>query len=112
MSAPSISTPQAGLYRVRLCKGGPWVPLRIWYGPSFDPATREPCDRSHHWRAELNGEQVDVWDHWPYCAGQPIPESEYRYMLATFSHAAAYEPAAPQANPRRRIDLLTTPMPF
>jgi len=112
MTAPSIATPQPGLYRVRLVKGGPWCPLRIWQGFPLDPVSREPLERGWLWRAELHEEEVDVWQFWPYCAGQPLERTEYDYLLAMYRHATEHEPALPAANPRQRIDHMTTPPPF
>lgn len=97
--------PVAGFYQMRLVKGGPFVPVRIWFGTSFDPATGEWNDRSHHWRACIDGQQVDIWRAWPGCSGRAISEGEYRYMRATTAHAKAYEPGLPQANPKAPIDL-------
>lgn len=107
-----VDRPIPGWYRRRLVKGGPWVGARIWFGPPFDPVTREPLDRSHALRCEVNGEQVDVYDAWTWLAGEPITETEFRYLEALREHAIAHEPDLPAANPRRRIDPLRTPLPF
>lgn len=113
MTAPSISTPQAGLYRVRLAREpAPWCPLRIWQGFPLDPETREPLERGWLWRAELHEVEVDVWRHWPYCAGEPISEAEYRYLVALHRHATTHEPHLPEANPRQRVDYGTLTFQF
>lgn len=105
MTAPNPGQPIAGYYRMRLVRGGPFVPVRIYFGPSFDPATGEWCDRSHFWRAILDGEQADIWRVWPACSGRPICEGDYRYMRAMSAHARAHEPGLPQANPTAPINL-------
>lgn len=75
--------PVAGLYKMRLVRNGPWVPVRIWFAPSCDPATGEECDRSPHWQAEINGQPCDsIWSAWPSCSGRPIDEADYHFMLA------------------------------
>jgi len=101
----SPDMPVAGFYKTRLVRGGPWCPVRIWHGPSFDPATGEWCARSHAWRACLNGEQVDIWRVWPGCSGRPIGEAEYRYLRAVGAHATAHEPDMPEARPWMPVDL-------
>lgn len=97
--------PIAGFYKSKLVRGGPWVAVRIWFGPPADPITGEELDRSHRWQAEIDGKLArQVWDAWPYCAGQPIDEAEYRYLTAMKRHAVTYEPEMPEASPRRPVD--------
>lgn len=107
-----VDQPRPGFYRRRLVKGGPWVGARIWHGPPFDPITREPLDRSHALRCEVNGEQVDVFDAWTWLAGEPISEAEFLYLEALRDHALAHEPDHPAAQPRRPIDRMTLSLPF
>ncbi len=97
--------PVAGFYQMRLVRGGPLVPVRIWFGEPFDPCTGEWCERSHRWRAAIDGEQVSIWRAWPSCSGRPISEGDYRFMRAMSAHARTYEPGLPQANPLKPIDL-------
>lgn len=104
--------PRAGWYRRRLVKGGPWCPVRIWFGPSFDPATGEWCDRSHCWRATINGDQVPVETVWPWCAGEPITEPEHEYLVALHRHAVAHEPTLPEASPRAAVNIRELSLPF
>ena len=112
-TAPSISTPVAGLYRVRLAKEpAPWCPLRIWQGFGLDPETRQELERGWLWRAELYEREVDVWRFWPYCAADPIPASEYQYMLALHRHATKHEPHLPEASPRQTVDYNTLTFQF
>lgn len=99
--------PVAGFYRMRLIRNGPFVPVRIWYGPSFDPATGDWCDRSPMWRCCIGGKQESIWRAWPQCAGRPISEVEYRYMRASEDHASKFEPDMPQARPWEPINLQT-----
>lgn len=101
--------PIEGFYEMRLVRGGPWCPVRIWHGMPFDPATGEWCERQEKWRACLNGEQVDVWRCWPGCSGHPISEADYRHMRAAQNYAVTFEADLPAANPHRKIDLDTLP---
>lgn len=107
-----VDIPAAGFYRIRLTRGGIWVPVHIWHGPPHDPETGEKLDRSYRWQAKRNGEYVDVSEVWPWCAKEPITEEEYHYMLATKNWAETNAPESPEAQPRRKIDLLTAPIRF
>jgi hypothetical protein len=98
-------TPIAGYYKTRMVRSGIMCPVRVWYGPSFDPATGEWCDRPHRWRACIAGEQVEIGRVWPYCARHPITEAEYRYMRARQTHAKMHEPGLPESNPTLPINL-------
>lgn len=91
-----MNEPQPGFYRRRLVRGGPWVPVRIWFGAPFDPVTREPLDRSWRLRGEVAGRQEDPADHWLHCAEHPVSEAEYRYMAGLATWAEEHDPAAPK----------------
>lgn len=102
-----VSTPTAGFYRVKLARGAVWSPVKLWFGPPLDPLTGEELDRSPRWQALVRGFlwERDVLELWTWCAGQPIGESEYEYLLAIHRHASAHEPGMPEARPREQIDL-------
>lgn len=104
-----VSIPTAGLYKMRLVKGGPWCPVRLWRGFGADPVTGEILERCWMWRAEINGRENDIDRAWPWCAGHRIPQSEYDYLLAVHGHAAKYAPHLPEARPREKIDLHRLP---
>jgi len=101
--------PVAGFYAMKLVRGGVLVPVRVWFGSSFDPADGTWCDRSHCWRACVDGEQVSIWKAWPYCSGRPISEAEYRHMRSMSAHATEHETWMPEAQPMKRIDLSSLP---
>lgn len=69
-------------------------------------------DRAPRWNATANGGWIELADVWPRCAGDPIEEAEARYLMSTFEWGRAHAPNSPQANPTRRVDLLTAPLPF
>lgn len=97
--------PVAGWYKVRLVRGGPWVGVRVWFGPPLDPETGEELDRSPRWQAVQDGAFVDVWRLWPGCALHPIDEAEYAFRCARSEHAKRFAPHEPEASPTSAIDL-------
>lgn len=119
---PNNDPPVAGHYRCRLVKGGPLVSARIAYGPTLDPETGEPLDRSWHYTVTVNGEDLSdpSPDFGEACGrmrdwsltGERISAADYDLMVAQAAWDAAYAPDAPGANPRKPIDPMTTPLPF
>jgi hypothetical protein len=109
--AYDAETPVPGCYRIRLRAGGPPVALRIWRGPSIDPATGEEVqERGHHWQCAVNGgERVPVEQYWPGCARDPISQAEHDRLAAA---ATTMDPDDAFYDPRKPIDRLTAPMPF
>lgn len=110
----SADVPTAGWYRFRLVSGGHPVAVKIWHGPPHDPDTGEELDRGWRWQAQANGEPIDLDRVWPGCAREPIPAAEAEYLLGVAVWARENAPDSPQANPRKKIDLLdsATPLPF
>lgn len=106
---PDVPTP--GFYRIRLVKGGPWVALHIWLGPSIDPATgEEVTERGFRWQCAINGgERVPFDNYWPGCACDPIDREEHDRIAA---ESRTMDPASPFYDPRKRIDLRTAALPF
>lgn len=104
--------PVAGYYRHRMRSGGHPVGVRIWFGRPLDPVTGEELDRSLRWQAQMNDRSIELDRVWPYCARQPIDEREYRYLAELQAWAEREAPDSPQANPHRKINHLTAPLPF
>lgn len=104
--------PTPGFYRTRLRSGAVYVGVHIWFGPPKDPATGEEMDRAARWQAEVNGRYVDLATVWPGCARDPINAQEYAYLAAQQAWGERAAPQSPQADPTRRVDLLTAPLPF
>lgn len=117
--------PVAGFYQIRLVAGGPFVPVRVWFGaPIVDG---EELDRSPRWCCEIDGradeiEQdkatgyrcrvpIDAGRVWPFCARWPIEEWEYRYMVEHGAWARTV-PGHPKATPRKPVDFLKMRLPF
>lgn len=80
-----INQPRPGFFKLRLVKGGPWVPSRIY-------AYRPRVAGTDHLAAHVNGEHCEVDRVWLY--GHPISEDEYRRMLSS-----------PHAQPKRAVNL-------
>jgi hypothetical protein len=104
-----VDTPQAGFYKRRFVRGGPWIACKLWFGAPTDPYTGEELERGHRWQAMVDGKLVTdetvVLETWIGCAGNPIPAEEYERMIAKSGAAVYSEPTAPEANPRNRVDL-------
>ena len=106
--------PIAGYYRFRMRSGGAFCGVRIWHGQPLDPETGEELDRSLRWNALLNDEYVDLERVWPRCADEPISADEYKHFCRVQTWAREKAPDSAFADPRRKIDLLSTsnPLPF
>lgn len=115
MTAPAF-------YRARLVKDGPWIGVLAWFGPPIDPDVGDELDRSWRWQALVDGESVEpnwhagrIEDRAQFLAAlgirniAAIDGDEYRYLAATRQWAASNDPDAPEANPRRRVDLRELP---
>jgi hypothetical protein len=72
--------PECGYYRRRLVRGGPWVPVAIWYG---DPPKDE--DGTTLGDAPLlcavNGKLTDPHETWTWVATEPITEEAYKALV-------------------------------
>ena len=86
--------PIAGYYRFRMRSGGAFCGVRIWHGQPLDPETGEELDRSLRWNALL--------------------ADEYKHFCRVQTWAREKAPDSAFADPRRKIDLLSTsnPLPF
>lgn len=104
--------PVAGYYRMKLRRGGMYVAVRIWHGPPHDPVTGEELDRSWRFQATINGEPAELDRVWPSCAGEPITEAEAAYLTNLQAWGREHAPDSPQANPHRKVDLLSAPISF
>lgn len=101
---PQVGTPIAGFYQTKLVRGGPWVAVRIWFGPPLDPVTKEELDRSHRWQAMRDGKLLDdVFRVWPYVVGHEIDEARYNFLLKKADWSVKNDPASPEASPTTPI---------
>lgn len=104
--------PDPGFYRMKRVRGGVWCAVRIWHGPPHDPDTGEELDRSWRWQATLDGEPVELRVVWPYCAREPIDQTEHDYLVSLRAWAVEHAPETPEAAPRQRVDLDSMKPPF
>lgn len=70
--------PEAGWYKRRMVKGGPWVPVRIFVERDIDPQTGE-LTGPEVLIADIDGKRADPARHWTHL--QPISRSEYETLL-------------------------------
>lgn len=120
MNAPRIiDQEQPGFYQLRLVKNGAYVAARIFrechctVNGGADCAAHdwcESCDRFPPLRAEIDGEDAEPQRVW--ISGRPIPEAEYRFLIADAAHCRAHLPSDPKANPRKAVDFHSMPLPF
>lgn len=95
--------PEAGWFKRRLVKGGPWVPVRIYIHREIDCTTGELTE-PEELRCEIEGiDGGDPEKHWTYL--KPISRDE-------FDHLMDYRLRDPRMlDARQPIDLSTTPTP-
>jgi len=110
---PEILKAACGYHLVRLVRGGPLVPAELWESNTEPDCPENVLDRSRpYFVAKIAGEDVDPLD--VICAFErrPITEAEFKFRVADCTWTKAHSPEEPQANPKKRINLLTAPLPF
>lgn len=103
--------PEAGFYRMRLRRGGVPVGVRIFYGQTRDPDSGEPIER-WAWQATINGEPVEITRVWPTCVHEPVDQAEHDYLVSLQEWGRRHDPEGIHANPTRKVDMLSAPLPF
>ena len=103
--------PIEGYYRHRIRTGGVAVGVRIWWGPPIEPWTGEEMDRAPRWNATVNGKWIDVERVWPACSHTPIDQAAHDYLISLQAWGAEHGHEA-LADPRKKLDALSTPMMF
>ena len=73
--------PHCGWFRLRMVKGGPWCPARIWLHQAVDPRTGELTEPEEY-RAEVLGEPRDPVKLWPRVARRPITREAWQALVA------------------------------
>ncbi len=106
--------PQCGWFELRLVRGGPLVGCRIFVEREIDPDTGELlCDE--RLVCEVGTRRItdfiDIDDQFSWLSRHPISEELYDYRRDRAAWAGWYEPSAPEANPRQKIDFGTIPAP-
>lgn len=82
-----IDQPQPGFYKTRLCKGGPFVGARI----------------TDDLQCFVAGEVHDVYETWPWLAGNPITREQYVFLEHKRLWAQRNAPWEALAHPRKAI---------
>ena len=104
--------PQCGFFKVKLVRGGPWVPARIWLHQEIDPETDELIT-DEVLRCEIAGRERDPYESWITCLiGKVISEAEYKARKAHRDDVTWNDDREdPYYNPRKRLDFNTLPFP-
>jgi hypothetical protein len=101
-----LTAPEPGWFTMRLVRGGPQVPARI-----YQPCPIEFCwlspwqwvDRRYKLEAEIDGTPTTVDSVWLY--GRRSTMAEFEYLTHKARWARVHQPEHPAANPRAKIDL-------
>lgn len=104
------SEPQCGFFQRRFVRGGVFVPVAIFIEQETD-ATGE-LSTDERLVCLVNGKPADPESEWTYCAGNPITEQEYRFLIERHKWAKENAPADPFAAPSRKIDFNALPADF
>jgi len=106
LQVADIDRPVPGLYRLRLRKGAPWSPVKVWDSAERCKQTGELLE-DENFHCLVNGKEVDPHHYAERitCFGEPIDQNEYDYLLSLGRWAADHAPESPEANPNEAIDL-------
>lgn len=103
---PITQEPQPGYYTRRMVKGGPLVPVAIWYGaPPADEDGTALGDAPL--LCAVNGKLTDPLETWLWVAANPIPEDAYNALVSTAKERQVG--TLPPAD--KPIDRLAVPFP-
>jgi hypothetical protein len=112
-AARDVDRPRPGYFKIRLTRGGVYVPARIYRcctctvngGPDSDPHDwQDDCDRFPALVCDIDGsEGRSIGSLWAY--GIEITRREYDHMVRVQSWERAYNPGGAHANARRPVDL-------
>ena len=72
--------PQCGWFKMRMIKGGPWVPVEIWIDQHIDPVTEE-LSAPEQMLCEVGGEASPLSRAWPRCSNKPISCEAYYALV-------------------------------
>ena len=121
---------RARYFVLRVVRGGPLVPARLWFCDSEPGVPENKLDRgrlSLYPRADIAGTEVppehladrlfSLTDprpahpptHWRYA--KPITEPEYRWRFDSMRWAEQNQPDAPVLQPRRKLAAADLPVP-
>ena len=98
------SEPQAGYYKTRRVRGGPWLPVVIWWHEGERDEAGD-LQEDEGYRCEIDGERVSAYLRWISVAGRPIDEATFRRLSQLRDWADNHAPNDPYATPGKPIDL-------
>lgn len=116
-----VGDPAPGLYKIRKVRGGPEVAAAIVLEPTPDPWFPENpmVERPHYWSAVVDGEPEPLTEIKPtdqvwriHEWGVRVDRETYQLMIEQSRWDRTYNPAAPGANPDKRVDLEKSPTFF
>lgn len=124
LATPRIAGyPEPGFFKLKLVRGGPWVPALIWrpcpmiipepLSIEDTPAPEDwcrPTERSRPLRARVGDRESDPGEVW--ISGLWITPREYYWRLKLQKWAVESAPAEPEAKPRQAVDLTRAPALF
>jgi hypothetical protein len=103
-----IDRPREGFFRTQLARGAIWVGVRFWF---------DKVDNA--WRVEVNGrthrndgEPLDPFEIWPWCAGRQITEREFKFLALRREWAESHGVDHPANAPYDAVDLAKLPPRF
>ena len=96
--------PQAGHYRVRRVRGGPWLPAVIWWHAGERDEAGDLLE-DEGYRCEIDGSAVCAYRWWVSVAGHPIDAAEFRRLSRLRDWAETHAPDDPYAAPGQPVDL-------
>lgn len=99
-----------GWFKMRMVKGGPFVPAKTWL---YSPVDEETGDliSDEVLQCEINGKYADPIDKWSWICSHPITEAEFNYLTATLAWTAENAPDEPMANVGEKVDWSKVPVP-
>ena len=105
MTAPIYDgEPQAGHYRTRRVRGGPWLPVIVWWHQGERDEAGDLLE-DEGYRCEIDGERVNAYLRWTSVAGHPIDAATFRRLSRLRDWADNHAPEDPYAAPGQPIDL-------
>lgn len=121
-----LDRPEAGTFKLRLVKGGPFVAVKLVFGQPL--VAGEILDRSPRWFAIVDGRAdmverdaatgaectvpIPIERVWPHCARFPISVTEYMRMCARAEWARSHASDHALANPRQAVDWIDGRLPL
>jgi len=101
--------PQPGWFEVRMVKGGPMLPARIWLEADVDDAG-DLMD-SETLRCQVVYVEHDPMKMWSRLSHRPISRERYDFLIAVGDWTAEWQPNSPLNDPFKRIEARDIPIP-